>query len=52
MFEPDPQHAFFGDHYARLKEVKKTYDPTDLFVVTEGVGSEDWDEELRCRRRP
>ena len=50
MFEPDPQGTFFGDHYPRLKEIKRIYDPNDLFVVIEGVGSEDWDEALECRR--
>ena len=50
MFEPDPQHAFFGEHYSRLKEIKNAYDPHDLFLVTEGVGSEDWDEDLTCRK--
>ena len=27
----------------------QSYDPTRLFVVAEGVGSEDWDPDLRCR---
>ena len=49
MFEPEPQRAFFGEHYPRLKEIKKKYDPHALFVVIEGIGSEDWDAELRCR---
>ena len=50
MFEPNPQHTFFGDHYPRLKQVKKIYDPNDLFIVVEGVGSEDWDEAIQCRK--
>ena len=50
MFEPDPQHAFFGEHYPRLKDIKRMYDPNDLFIVIEGVGSEDWDEALQCRK--
>jgi FAD/FMN-containing dehydrogenase len=36
------QEAYFGPHYARLKEVKKQYDPEGLFIVHHGVGSEDW----------
>jgi len=40
---------FFGDHYATLKYIKDNYDPDRLFVVVEGVGSEDWDPDLRCR---
>jgi hypothetical protein len=30
--------------------IKDIYDPVGLFVVTEGVGSDDWDESLNCRR--
>ncbi|KAF5335049.1 hypothetical protein D9758_016321 [Tetrapyrgos nigripes] len=48
MYEPNPQHTFFGDHYERLKVIKDTYDPTGLFVVAAGVGSEDWDSSLNC----
>ncbi len=33
---------YFGPHYARLKEVKRRYDPEGLFIVHHGVGSEDW----------
>ena len=50
MFEPDPRRAFFGAHYPRLRQIKRSYDPTDLFVVLEGVGADEWDEELRCRK--
>lgn len=49
MFEPDPQVTFFGHHYARLKSIKRVYDPNDLFVVIEGVGADEWDKELKCR---
>ncbi|KAF5365473.1 hypothetical protein D9758_010844 [Tetrapyrgos nigripes] len=48
MYEPNPQHTFFGDHYERLKVIKDTYDPTGLFIVASGVGSEDWDSSLNC----
>ena len=50
MFEPNPMYTFFGSHYSKLKAIKNVYDPIDLFVVTEGVGSEDWDASLNCRR--
>ncbi|KAH9902822.1 FAD-binding domain-containing protein [Cubamyces lactineus] len=43
------KQAFFGSHYNQLKSIKATYDPLDLFVVTEGVGSDDWDAQLNCR---
>ncbi|KAF5357393.1 hypothetical protein D9758_005958 [Tetrapyrgos nigripes] len=48
LYEPNPQHTFFGDHYERLKVIKDTYDPMGLFIVAEGVGSEDWDSSLNC----
>ena len=36
------QQDYFGSHYARLKAIKKQYDPEGLFIVHHGVGSEDW----------
>ncbi|KAI6144190.1 hypothetical protein BKA82DRAFT_4175292, partial [Pisolithus tinctorius] len=49
LFEIDWQYTFFGSHYGKLKEIKDKYDPYRLFVVAEGVGSEEWNEELTCR---
>ncbi|OAX31836.1 FAD-binding domain-containing protein [Rhizopogon vinicolor AM-OR11-026] len=49
LWEEDWQYTFFRDHYAALKLIKDRYDPYRLFVVAEGVGSEDWDQDLRCR---
>ncbi|KAI1301069.1 FAD binding domain-containing protein [Xylaria venustula] len=40
--EPEWQKAFFGDHYARLMEVKTSWDPWHLFYTPVGVGSESW----------
>jgi len=34
--------AFWGPHYARLRAIKRKYDPDGLFIVHHGVGSEDW----------
>ncbi|KAH9945279.1 FAD-binding domain-containing protein [Epithele typhae] len=48
-FEPNFQQAFFGSNYPVLKRIKAKYDPNDLFIVTKGVGSEDWDDSLTCR---
>ena len=45
----DWKYTFFGDYYATLKLIKDNYDPTRLFVAAEGVRSEDWDPDLRCR---
>ncbi|HEX3888580.1 MAG TPA: FAD-binding protein [Phenylobacterium sp.] len=41
-FEPHWQAAFWGEHYARLKQVKRRYDPGGLFFVYHSVGSEGW----------
>ncbi|KAJ6506705.1 FAD-binding domain-containing protein [Mycena sanguinolenta] len=41
--------TFFGPNYAKLTEIKKTYDPEDLFIVGAGVGSERWDQWGLCR---
>ncbi|KAI0777631.1 hypothetical protein BD413DRAFT_490600 [Trametes elegans] len=50
MFEPDAPKAFFGAHYPGLRAIKKIYDPAGLFLVREGVGADEWDSDLRCRR--
>jgi FAD/FMN-containing dehydrogenase len=39
-FEADWQTAFWGDHYARLLQVKERYDPDGLFFVHHGVGTD------------
>ena len=44
-FQPDWRRAFWGPNYARLARVKRRYDPTGLFTVHHGVGSEDWSED-------
>jgi len=41
-FEADFQHSYWGANHARLAEIKKKYDPTGLFFVHNGVGSEEW----------
>ena len=41
-FEPSWQQSFWGANYPRLAAVKKKYDPTGLFFVHHGVGSEEW----------
>jgi len=41
-FEKGWQQAYWGDNYARLVEIKKKYDPDGLFIVHNGVGSEEW----------
>jgi FAD/FMN-containing dehydrogenase len=41
-FNPSWQRAYWGDNYARLRAIKKRYDPDGLFFVHHGVGSEEW----------
>jgi len=41
-FDGDWQQSYWGANYARLRAVKKKYDPDGLFFVHHGVGSEDW----------
>ena len=41
-FQPDWRRAFWGPNYPKLRGVKAKYDPTGLFFVHHGVGSEDW----------
>ena len=42
FFQDDWQHAYWGSNHARLASVKRKYDPTGLFFVHNGVGSEEW----------
>jgi FAD/FMN-containing dehydrogenase len=41
-FEREWQKSYWGLHYSRLFDVKQKYDPTGLFFVHHGVGSEEW----------
>ena len=45
FFEEDWQHSYWGGNYARLASVKKKYDPSGLFFVHNGAGSEEWTED-------
>jgi hypothetical protein len=42
FFDDAWQTSFWGSNYPRLAEVKKKYDPSGLFFVHHGVGSEEW----------
>jgi FAD/FMN-containing dehydrogenase len=44
-FEKGFQQSYWGDNYARLLEIKKKYDPDGLFIVHNGVGSEEWSKD-------
>ena len=42
FFERSWQQSFWGSNYPRLAAVKRKYDPTGLFFVHHGVGTEQW----------
>jgi FAD/FMN-containing dehydrogenase len=42
FFEREWQNSYWGPNYPRLLSIKKKYDPTGLFFVHHGVGSEAW----------
>jgi hypothetical protein len=42
FFEEGWQQAYWGSNYPRLAKIKRKYDPEGLFVVHNGVGSEQW----------
>ncbi|KAF2438004.1 FAD-binding domain-containing protein, partial [Karstenula rhodostoma CBS 690.94] len=48
-YEPEWQHAFFGEHYGRLKAVKSKYDPGNVLWCRRCVGSEALVEEVDGR---
>lgn len=50
-FERAWQTAFWGTNYPRLSSLKQRYDPTGLFFVHHGVGSEAWSEDGFTRLR-
>ncbi|RDA92316.1 hypothetical protein CP533_3265 [Ophiocordyceps camponoti-saundersi (nom. inval.)] len=41
--EPNWQQDFYGDNYGRLLRIKRRWDPSGLFYVPAGVGSEAWE---------
>ncbi len=46
------QYVFYGKNYAKLKAIKKKYDPLDTFFGLTSVGSEHWevqDDGRLCR---
>ncbi|EEQ33996.1 hypothetical protein McanMca71_002816 [Microsporum canis] len=47
--EPKFQQTFWGSNYNMLLRIKKRWDPSGLFFVRSGVGSEAWDKQGLCR---
>ncbi|PCH42460.1 FAD-binding domain-containing protein [Wolfiporia cocos MD-104 SS10] len=50
ILETNWQGAYWGAHYPRLLSIKKEIDPQDLLIVYKGVNSEEWDDEIICKR--
>ena len=42
FFNTSWQQEYWGSHYSRLRAIKRNYDPSGLFFVHHGVGSESW----------
>ncbi|KAK4200648.1 hypothetical protein QBC40DRAFT_279758 [Triangularia verruculosa] len=42
MEEEGWQQRLWGENYGRLKRIKRTVDPTDVFWCTPCVGNERW----------
>ncbi|KAK0443635.1 FAD-binding domain-containing protein [Armillaria borealis] len=47
--EEDFKTTFFGPNYPRLEDIKRRYDPKDMFIVAAGVGSDKWDKDGLCK---
>ncbi|KAE8824776.1 hypothetical protein PTNB85_09540 [Pyrenophora teres f. teres] len=42
VMEAEWQESFYGGYYPKLSEIKRKWDPNDLFYATTAVGSERW----------
>ncbi|KAI1354026.1 hypothetical protein F5Y01DRAFT_302953 [Xylaria sp. FL0043] len=47
--QPDFQRTIYGDNYERLRNIKRKYDPYDMFYARTAVGSEEWVEDEQGR---
>ncbi|KAJ2983059.1 hypothetical protein NUW58_g6316 [Xylaria curta] len=47
--QPDFQQAIYGDNYGKLRDIKKKYDPHDVFYARTAVGSDEWAENSNGR---
>ena len=48
QFVPNYTAANWGDNYPALLALKQKFDPNSLFIVRQGVGAENWDEDQVC----
>jgi FAD/FMN-containing dehydrogenase len=49
-FEKGWQRSYWASNYPRLAAMKRRYDPSGLFFVHNGVGSEEWSTDGFTRR--
>ncbi|THU81964.1 FAD-binding domain-containing protein [Dendrothele bispora CBS 962.96] len=47
--EPDWQHAFYGENYDRLLQIKDRYDPDEMLYGSTAVGGDRWVEDVDGR---
>ena len=52
FFETHWQTSYWDANYPRLRSIKEKYDPTGLFFVHHGVGSEEWSADGFTRLTP
>jgi FAD/FMN-containing dehydrogenase len=52
FFETGWQTSYWGANYPRLRSIKEKYDPSGLFFVHHGVGSEEWSADGFTRLTP
>jgi len=49
------EDVFFGSNFEKLEEIKRKYDPENMFYILKGIGSNKWDvskEGRMCRAGP
>lgn len=42
FLQPDWSNVFYGINYRLLRDVKRKYDPEDVFYASTAVGSDEW----------
>jgi FAD/FMN-containing dehydrogenase len=53
--QPRWEETFFGKNFAKLGDIKRKYDPENMFYILKGVGSQEWSVDAggrMCRSGP